>query len=57
MDSFLDKHPYWGWVKSGLPVPFDPESVARAIHEAETGNAGYFTDATNDAYDHVVNMD
>ncbi|TFC92881.1 hypothetical protein [Cryobacterium sp. TMT4-31] len=57
VDSFLNKHPYWGWVTSGLPVPFDRRSVARAIHEAENGHAGHFTDVTNDAYDHFVNMD
>ncbi|TFD04823.1 hypothetical protein E3T25_04725 [Cryobacterium sandaracinum] len=50
VDAFLDKHPYWGWVESGCPVPFDPESVARAIHEAQTGNAGRFTAAADDAY-------
>lgn len=57
IDTAVEQHPFFAWVRSGLPANFHPEAVRRARQALDDGRADSYTEAAERAFDDLVNFD
>lgn len=57
IDEALSEHPYFEWVKGGLPVSFGHDDVRKALCHLQNGTVMDYIEETDNAYDRYVNWD